>query len=375
MKKLRIAAVTAAVSALAVVCSAVPAAALNVQIVNESGKSPDDVCLLLHNGSSTDGQLPAETPVKLSALTDLHLHARGHHRRSPVRLLRPAASPPPSRRPTRSATTRSSSRTPASSTSPPSTSSASRSTCRRSTPTATCSIRWPSAATPRRSSRRCWPSQAASGRRSCTARAARSRASSRRSSAPTTYPQMTGYLAAMAGKTIHAAAARSSAPRADDQLHRHLPARRLDHADRHDHARRASSSTPVAGQPLVITGRVDARGRLHRQRQLHRRRNPAQVADNDVYAVIYRDVAAGFALGLLGRQVRQRQRAAGTASRRSPLRGPRPRPSRPTSTSTPRRSQKYSDSYGFSFSDVGPDAGAGRAERRGRDDAGDDRFG
>jgi hypothetical protein len=40
-----------------------------VKIVNDSGKSPDNVYVNLHGGSSADGQLPADTPKKLSQLS------------------------------------------------------------------------------------------------------------------------------------------------------------------------------------------------------------------------------------------------------------------------------------------------------------------
>ena len=54
-----------AVSVIAAVF-AQSAAAINVQIVNNSGVAPENVYLLLDNGSSTDGQLPANTSVQLS---------------------------------------------------------------------------------------------------------------------------------------------------------------------------------------------------------------------------------------------------------------------------------------------------------------------
>lgn len=43
---------------------------ITVQIVNNSGQLPENVYLLLHNGSSADGKLPAETPVPLSQITN-----------------------------------------------------------------------------------------------------------------------------------------------------------------------------------------------------------------------------------------------------------------------------------------------------------------
>ncbi len=47
-----------------------PASAFRVEIVNNSGKSANDVYLMLHNGSSSGGQLPAEVPKRLSSLNN-----------------------------------------------------------------------------------------------------------------------------------------------------------------------------------------------------------------------------------------------------------------------------------------------------------------
>ena len=49
---------------------AAPASALEVQVVNNSGVDPSQVWLSLYNGPSADGQLPNNTPVQLSSLTD-----------------------------------------------------------------------------------------------------------------------------------------------------------------------------------------------------------------------------------------------------------------------------------------------------------------
>ena len=47
---------------------AASASALNVEVVNDSGQPPQDVYLTLHGGSSSDGQLPEETPKALSEI-------------------------------------------------------------------------------------------------------------------------------------------------------------------------------------------------------------------------------------------------------------------------------------------------------------------
>ncbi len=49
---------------------AAPASALEVQVVNNSGVDPSQVWLSLYNGPSADGQLPNNTPVQLSSLTN-----------------------------------------------------------------------------------------------------------------------------------------------------------------------------------------------------------------------------------------------------------------------------------------------------------------
>ncbi len=46
------------------------ATAVNVQIINNSGQQPEDIYLMLDNGSSSDGQLPNDTPKQLSQLTN-----------------------------------------------------------------------------------------------------------------------------------------------------------------------------------------------------------------------------------------------------------------------------------------------------------------
>jgi len=48
--------------------SAGSAAALDVEVVNDSGQPPENVYLTLHGGSSSDGQLPDETPRALSEI-------------------------------------------------------------------------------------------------------------------------------------------------------------------------------------------------------------------------------------------------------------------------------------------------------------------
>lgn len=61
----------AGLTAVAVLlCLAAPAAAapLTVEIVNNSGKDPGDIWLSLFNGPSADGKMPANTPVTLASL-------------------------------------------------------------------------------------------------------------------------------------------------------------------------------------------------------------------------------------------------------------------------------------------------------------------
>ena len=79
---------------------------------------------------------------------------------------------------------------------------------------------------------------------------------------------------------------------------------------------------------------------------------PRHVSDNDVYAVIYRDVVAGFALGYWGGKYGNdsadwKNEAPFAKARTAP--GPFTAFNRYAATI-----QEYSDAYGFSFSDVGP---------------------
>lgn len=55
---------------IALIATAAPASAVNVEVVNSSGRPASSIYLTLEHGSSSDGQLPDETPTPLSALKD-----------------------------------------------------------------------------------------------------------------------------------------------------------------------------------------------------------------------------------------------------------------------------------------------------------------
>lgn len=57
-----------AVFVVALIASAAPASAVNVEIVNSSGRPASSIYLTLEKGSSSDGQLPDETPTPLSQI-------------------------------------------------------------------------------------------------------------------------------------------------------------------------------------------------------------------------------------------------------------------------------------------------------------------
>ncbi len=62
--------IPATIACIAVAATAGPAAAVNVRIVNSSGQLPQNIYLMLDNGSSTDGQLPNDTPKQLSQIAN-----------------------------------------------------------------------------------------------------------------------------------------------------------------------------------------------------------------------------------------------------------------------------------------------------------------
>jgi hypothetical protein len=55
---------------IALIATAAPASAVNVEVVNSSGRPASSIYLTLEKGSSSDGQLPDETPTPLSRLKD-----------------------------------------------------------------------------------------------------------------------------------------------------------------------------------------------------------------------------------------------------------------------------------------------------------------
>ncbi len=60
----------AALACLTLGASAIPASAVNIQVLNDSGQSPQNVYLMLDGGSSSDGQLVDDVPTRLSQITD-----------------------------------------------------------------------------------------------------------------------------------------------------------------------------------------------------------------------------------------------------------------------------------------------------------------
>ncbi|HTZ86102.1 MAG TPA: hypothetical protein VMB05_05480 [Solirubrobacteraceae bacterium] len=55
---------------VALIATAAPASAINVEIVNSSGRPASGIYLTLEHGSSSDGQLPEEVPTPLSQIKD-----------------------------------------------------------------------------------------------------------------------------------------------------------------------------------------------------------------------------------------------------------------------------------------------------------------
>lgn len=350
MKKLRIAAATAAVSALAVVCSAVPAAALNVQIVNESGKSPDDIYLLLHNGSSTDGQLPAETPVKLSALpTSTFALGNITAGRLFVSYDQPVTAAEPPTYPVRNDKIEFTNPGKANLTSVDffgipmdiQTLDASGNVLESLAFKCHTSTIQPALLA----------NQGGAAAQILTGAGAFSRILSPQL-APTAYPQMTAYLNFMAGKTIQLQSKFFGTPyQTTNYSGTFQPDGSITLTG--TITTPSAGNTPVAGQPLVIQGSSLLEAIYTGNGDYTVGGNPAQVADNDVYAVIYRDVAAGFALGYWGGKYGNNS-ASWFGQPPFAAAWTSPPAFAPYFHQYAATIANFSDSYGFSFSDVGP---------------------
>lgn len=350
MKKLRIAVATAAVSALAVVCSAVPASALNVQIVNESGKSPDDIYLLLHNGSSTDGQLPAETPVKLSALpTSTFALGNITAGRLFVSYDQPVTAAEPPTYPVRNDKIEFTNPGKANLTSVDffgipmdiQTLDANGNVLESLAFQCHTSTIQPALLA----------NQGGPAAQILTGAGAFSRILSPQL-APSAYPQMTGYLNFMAGKTIQLQSKFFGSPyQTTNYSGTFQPDGSITLTG--TITTPGVSNTPVAGQPLVIQGSSLLEAIYTGNGDYTVGGNPAQVADNDVYAVIYRDVAAGFALGYWGGKYGNNS-ASWFGQPPFAAAWTSPPAFAPYFHQYAATIANYSDSYGFSFSDVGP---------------------
>ncbi len=336
--------------ALAALIVSVPSSsAIDVQIVNETGRDPSSIYLLLHNGSSTDGQLPAETPVQLSnvagqsfGLGDINAGRLFISYDQPVT----AADPP---------------------TYPVRNDKIEFTNPGKANLTSVDFFGIPIDIQTLDSSGnvleslafRCHTStikpallanQGGPAAQILTGAGAFSRVLSPQL-APSAYPQMTAYLSSMSGKTIQLQSKYYGNP---FQTTNYSGTFQPDGSI----SLTGTISTPgtnstVAGQPLVIQGSSLLEAIYTGNGNYTVGGNPAQVSDNDVYAVIYRDVAAGFALGYWGGKYGNNgaswfgQPPFAAAWTSPPNFAPYFHQYAATIAS-------YSDSYGFSFSDVGP---------------------
>ncbi len=168
---------------------------------------------------------------------------------------------------------------------------------------------------------------------------------------PASYPLMTGYLASMTGKTITVDSTYYGKPLTTTNYTGTFAADGS--ITLTGTITTPSTSSTVTGQPLAISGAQLLQGIYTGNGSYTVGGQPAAVSDNDVYAVIYRDVAAGFALGYWGGKY---------GNSTSSWKGQPPFAAawNTPPAFTPYFNQyaqiigEYSDSYGFSFSDVGP---------------------
>ncbi|MBJ7458249.1 MAG: hypothetical protein JHD02_03580, partial [Thermoleophilaceae bacterium] len=348
------------ISGLILLCAALlaPAAAnaanppINVQVVNNSAQTDDNVWLTLHNGSSADGQLVADTPVKLSSLTNnsftLGDITAGRLFVSYGQGVGPAE---PMGQPVRNDKIEFTNPGVVNLTSVDfygipidvqtldSNSNVLESlTFRCHTDTILPKLQAISGVT---------------GAQINTAQGGFSRFLSPQISPPATYPQMTGYLASMAGKTITVNSTFFGSPL---QTTNYTGTFGSDGSITLNGTLTTPSNKAnptVAGAPLAITGASLLGGVYSGNGSYTVGGAPAAVGDNNVYSVIYRDIAAGFALGYWGGKYGN---ASADWNRQPPFAAAwnTPPAFTPYFHQYAQIINQYSDSYGFSFSDVGP---------------------
>lgn len=347
------------IASLLLLCFALlaPAAAnaaspINVQLVNNSALTDDNVWLTLHNGSSADGQLAADTPVQLSALTNNSFKlgdiTAGRLFISYGQGVGPAE---------------------------PMTNQVRNDKIEFTNPgvvnlTSVDFFGIPIDVQTLDSNANVLESLAfrchtdtilpklqaiagVSGAQINTAGVGVARFLSPQISPPATYPQMTGYLASMAGKTITVNSTFFGNPL---QTTNYTGTFGSDGSITLNGTLTTPSNTAnptVTGAPLAITGASLLGGVYSGNGSYTVGGAPAAVADNNVYSVIYRDIAAGFALGYWGGKY-------GNSSADWNRQPPFAAAWNTAPAFTPYFHQyaqiinQYSDSYGFSFSDVGP---------------------
>lgn len=335
--------------ALALLTFSSSAAAINVEIVNETGRDPSTINLLLHNGSSTDGKMPAETSVPLSGIPGQSFELGNINAgRLFVSFDQPVTAAEPPTYPVRNDKIEFTNPGKANLTSVDffgipmdiqtldSNGNVLESLsfqCHTSTiqPALLANQGGPAA-------------------QILTSGGAFSRILSPQL-APTAYPQMTGYLNFMAGKTIQLQSKFFGNPyQTTNYSGTFQPDGSITLTGT---ITTPGTNSTITGQPLAIQGASLLEAVYTGNGDYAVGGNPAQVADNDVYAVIYRDVAAGFALGYWGGKYGNNSASwfgqpPFAAAWSSP---PAFTPYFHQYAST---IAKYSDSYGFSFSDVGP---------------------
>lgn len=350
MRQLRLAASVLAALILLTITGTALAAPINVQIVNNSSQTPDNVWLTLHGGASADGQMAADTPIQLSSLTNSSFMlgdiTAGRLFVSYGQGVGPAE---PMTAPVRNDKIEFTNPGVVNLTSvdffgiPIDVQTLDSSNNVLDTLAFRCHT---STIVPQLQG-----ITGVSGAQINTAAGSFSRFLSPQMNPPATYPLMTGYLASMTGKTITVNSTFYGNPL---QTTNYTGTFAADGSiTLTGTLTTPSTSTTVTGQPLAITGAQLLQGIYTGNGNYTVGGAPAAVSDNDVYAVIYRDVAAGFALGYWGGKYGN---STSDWNRQPPFAAAWDTPP----AFTPYFNQyaqiinEFSDSYGFSFSDVGP---------------------
>lgn len=336
-------------TALALLTFSSAASAINVEVVNETGRDPSSIYLLLHNGSSTDGKMPAETPVQLSNLTNQSFELGNINAgRLFVSYDAPVTAAEPPTYPVRNDKIEFTNPGKANLTSVDffgipidiQTLDANGNVLESLAFQCHTSTIQPALLA----------NQGGPAAQILTGAGAFSRILSPQL-APTAYPQMTGYLNFMAGKTIQLQSKFFGTPyQTTNYSGTFQPDGSITLTGT---ITNPGAGTTVTGQPLVIQGSSLLEAVYTGNGSYTVGGNPAQVADNDVYAVIYRDVAAGFALGYWGGKYGNNS-ASWFGQPPFAAAWTSPPAFAPYFHQYAATIAQYSNSYGFSFSDVGP---------------------